>query len=137
MCNSVTIASGHLETHLETPGKRMNTKNQNIIIKKKNSNMQMLKQQQQNNQETKRDGFPPCVSTASFFFVLPFVELSQLTWKKVNSRWCFSWSWVGSSILICKGKRTKFLTSHNSKRSQGRRGMPPNSNVVACSPNSS
>lgn len=65
-------------------------------------------------------GFPPCVSTASFFFVLPLVELSQLTWKNVKSKWCFSWSWVGSSILICKGKRISFLTFCNSKCTQGR-----------------
>ena len=46
--------------------------------------------------------FKPCVSTTSFFFVLPLFELSQLTWKNVNSKWCFSCSWVGNTILICR-----------------------------------
>lgn len=58
--------------------------------------------------------FKPCVSTTSFFFVLPLLELSQLTWKNVNSKWCFSCSWVGNSILICKeDKITIFFIFQN------------------------
>ena len=59
--------------------------------------------------------FKPCVSTTSFFFVLPLLELSQLTWKNVKSKWCFSCSWVGSSILICKKDQITILLIFQNK----------------------
>lgn len=76
-----------------------------LKIRVRNANVQMMKWQTRLQRKEGKLEPPPCVSTASFFFVLPLVELSQLTWKKVNSKWCLSCSWAGSSILICKGKR--------------------------------
>lgn len=57
----------------------------------------------------------PWVSTTSLFFVLPLLELSQLTWKNVSNRWCFSCSWVGNSILICKEDK---ITTEYSKNTE-------------------